>query len=212
MIKKPGIQITFFIVVTFLALILFIKVFFDERRLSVVNNSFTELYADRLLPERSIYTMNDLIYKKMLLLKNMDPAVSQYLSYSAQKELTTRLQKVFKEFLQTKLSAKEQVASIQLQNYISNISTLEAKQYTFANNNDRLMHLHNKILVTLEALSDIQIEEGSKLRAEGQEYLAFSLLGLKLQTGIYIILMISFLALVRTLTISSRILQKHELN
>jgi hypothetical protein len=204
-------KILLIMLIVVFVLTFFIRNYYEESRLATAKSSFAEMYNDRLLAERVIYKMTDLVHKKWLLNIRKESTVVWQTQEDA--ALSHELQQLSDKFGTTKLSVKEKIVfsrlKIKLEYLIINGSPHRIDNIIL---DKKTSMIYAEALSLLDELSEIQVAEGTKLNQEGQVALASSMVGLEFQSVLFIVLLLCLTALIKNTWVKSRVLQQHEWN
>jgi hypothetical protein len=163
----------------------------DEKNLERLDASISEIYNDRLVVEGYIYRMSDLLYVKKILLLQEDGHEGQ------NKQITAELDAITARYAITKFTIDETKEFTALKGHLSDIQALEQQAVPGEAAKEQLIVLYDKALRELKLLSDIQLQEGKALDQSSRSTLSSSLLTIKLEWGLYILMFITIIAIIK---------------
>ena len=205
--RSKNFQSALIVTVLVSSALFFSRTFGEEERLTEASSSFSELYNDRLLAEHLIYRMTELVHEKQLLYLSSGKRTE----HDRQSQLSTALDISFKKLQATRLTYEEDVALAKLHGELRALDRREAG-HPLQRDMEATLGSCERALSLLHSLSDIQVKEGSRLQVKAQGALAGSLAGIKLQSAIFIVLMLSILVLAKNAFVNVRLPGQHELN
>jgi len=197
--KMKAVGVLFLIIVIILATNISNRKTFTD-----LDHSVASIYKDRLLPATYIFHITDHLYQKRLLLENGDLSASD-------KELhdkaITALIKIYESTYLTSAEKQEWSA------FKQHLSVFDKLSNSLNKNDEAITVSFNNTLQSLNALSNIQANEGKHIETASKKIVSGTVITSQLQVALLLILGIMALMLVSAS--DNRIFQnseKHSLN
>lgn len=175
--------------VTFVVIV--VKNIKDEKNVSLLGNSFSAVYEDRLLAESYIYGLADHLYQKRLLIDNCEQHNGTVKSEIDHHNVA--INNLVADYEKTNLTEAESLFFQGLKRNMEQMRTLELQYVKHAGNDDerdqtRMQLDHTFILASqnLNRLSNIQITEGRLLNEHSKKIIAGSTMLTQLELAILI--------------------------
>lgn len=183
------------------------KNIWEKQSIENINQSFSSIYNDRLLPATYIFKITKHLYQKHLLLKEDNLVGLDFHSKQIDSLLT--------DFENTNLVAQEKIILSKLKKNLELYNKLELKAISYKENTNQteLIKRFNLVLNELEALSKIQTTVGNDLRNETNQRVANSSVLSELEIAILVVLGLIIQVLIFvSKTAHPKTIQKHHLN
>jgi hypothetical protein len=190
------------------ALLVFVKTKLDEHNYAGLDNSFSEMYYDRLVVESYIYKLNDLIHKKKLVLIEADNSIS----YARLTAINTEIDQLITAYALTKLTPAEKGQFESFRSLIVKIHATEAASSGRTADAATLIPLYDDASFKLRGLSDIQVSQGRYLATQSHSTVASSLLAIRLEWALYVLILAVLVALYKKREITSPQWPAHLMN
>lgn len=210
-VKRKRMTLLIFFLVA--ALLIFTKSKLDERNFAGLDNSFSEMYNDRLVVESYIYRLNDLVSKKKIALikakvNNYTPGLQSF------PEINSEIEQLITAYALTRLTTAEKIHFQSLRALIhkTRVAETSALEPDATLTADELFSLYDQASRQLSALSDIQVAQGRSLAAQSHSTVASSLLAIRLEWALYVFMLVILLALYKKRDITSPQWPMHLLN
>jgi hypothetical protein len=154
-----------------------------------LDKTISSIYKDRLIPAGYLFTINDLLYQKKLLLQHHEGPLPAHAKASLDQH-NTALQALLKQYDATYLTVAEQAQwglfkALLLQYNIAEVNGLQAL----------LQESFSKAIICLNELKAIQLAEGKALEHRSKDLLGGSLLQSYFEIGVLFVVCILMLAL-----------------
>lgn len=129
----------------------------NRKTFSSLNVSIASIYKDRLMPATYIFQLTDHLYQKKLLYHEQEPGGQQTANARRHDSAVANLIKTYET---TYLTATEKKQWALFKQHLQNYNTLI---YTPVNNEEPINTAFNEVLQSLNALSNIQANEGGQI-------------------------------------------------
>ena len=189
------------------------KSYLSDRNMAGLDNSFSEIYNDRLVVESYVYQLSDLLYKKKILLLN---ARNNIITERLKNEIRTQtgeLSKLIKNYSLTKLTRNEQYIFEKLKR---NVLSLNAREEALTVGDflvaDPILKISDMSIAQLQSLSAIQLSEGKLLQEKSKQVLSEYNLAAQFEWVVFITLLLLLIFLLRRRVVSAAPTQSHQLN
>ncbi len=164
-----------------------------------MSDSFSELYADRLVAQDYIYKLAEIFYKKKYTL--IEQRNSGTVINKLQPEERTQISLLLNSYEKTQLTPGESLLFAELKKNVSSMMLIEQKLIESNNNNLKSLSEKQSSLLTisldqLDKLSEIQLSRGRNLNETSMKTASFSNLLNQFDMAIVIIIGIALQALV----------------
>lgn len=178
------------------------KYYLDKRNLNGIENSFSEIYRDRLLAESYIFELNDLLYRKKILLMQAPSAEHT----SQHQEIDKEIGPLLERYEKTRLTAAENVQYLGLKEALRDLLP--------ASHNSAAVQIEacERAIISLRSLSGIQVMEGKQLNESNHRYVSESAAAIQLEWAIYFVTLLVVAALAANRINFSGKIQGHLLN
>ncbi len=167
-----------------LLLMMLLVIFIHKNNLSRLQQSFSSIYADRLVVGGYLYNLSHEIYNKKLTLDNRADVLP---------ERNDSIQKIICKYEKTLLTTEESSLLTSLKEHLDLTQTLESQYQnsSSASQKDSLQQLlgsqYDLIITDLDGLTNIQIAEGQKLTVESNRIVASDTITSRLEMGLLVI-------------------------
>jgi hypothetical protein len=185
-------------------LLILTKNWFDERKVSELGNSFSEVYEDRLLAESYIYKLSDQLYQKKIMLENCSSQKDNSNLIVNINKHNSAINNIILHYSQTKLTEQE---GIFFREFELNVAAIEALENQFLSARELNTDVKNSIderykvaAKNLHQLSGIQVAEGKTLNERSKSLVA----GSTILTQFELVILIGIGLLIQVLIFSSR--------
>ncbi len=174
--------------------IVFILVFatlaIDKRHINTLQESFSSVYADRLLVEGYIYKLSGLFHSKKIIFNFQNIAAADISENN--KEMNDSIRHLLVDYEKTKFTRDETMYFNQLKEDFQKLVKLEDD---FLQSDSNSIDVHNaiqmqhiKLSESLNQLSDIQMKEGKNLMDNTKKIVAASKITYRLEIAILLII------------------------
>lgn len=165
-----------------ITIVLLLFVFFEifkstlyKNNMSEIENSFSEVYSDRVLAQNYIFQLTDKVYQcKQLLVNNFQTSELIKVKHEIH-AINAGMKQLMGEFEKTKLTNDEKAVFVEFKKQIAGLEKLEYGLSKGSNNETQMKMLTvynttlNSSLNKLHTLSDIQISEAKLLHESSQK-------------------------------------------
>ena len=189
------------------------KSYLSDKNMESLDNSFSEIYNDRLVVESYVYRLSDLLYKKKIMLLNYEnTAITEELRNGIQNQ-TDKLNKLVKDYSLTKLTENEGLVFEKFKTNVTHVRVIETElRIGEPLAGKSLVELCDGSITQLQALSSIQLSEGKLLQEKGKQVLLEYNLVAQFEWVIFITLLLLLVFLLKRRVVSVAPTQAHQLN
>ncbi|EOZ93211.1 hypothetical protein A33Q_3801 [Indibacter alkaliphilus LW1] len=204
--KKPkNSKLKVAIVLTFLIVVIFGKNLFERKNFNELGDSFISFYEDRLVVESYIFTISEKLFRIKLLINHCE-FESDY--SDAVKEISDhelRILELVAEFEKTKLTALEEEFLMDFKRIIRDNLRIADYRLIYSESegvNEKKVKEYNsyieRAISDLKKLSQIQMDEGSKLAMNSDKVVNRSKIWSQFEVAALLILMVIIYLLIYT--------------
>lgn len=185
----------------------------NERNVQRLEQTFSEIYDDRLLVESYIYQLTDLFYKKKIVLLQNESVNYSTFHHSEMQKQTSEITDLTQKYSLTRLTENERRIFEKLKENIGRLKDAEAKLLVSGNRDtSELERICELSVGQLKLLSSIQVSEGNLLKENGKKVLLSSHLSVQLEWAIFLIIALLLLSILRKRKLHEDIFPSHQLN